>query len=332
MGHSMGGIVARMMPLLENYRNGTIQDIITLSTPHREVALPLQRDMHKMMQQLNQDWILLHGKENSVLEDVTLTSIAGGNRDTVLDSAIVDLTTIANKSLSNFYFSSGMSGIWSSGDHEATTWCNQLLQQLSKLTFELYERQGNSLQRMRVIRNLLDPKSRLTSKKETFTTEEIDAQVEYSRVQLLGLKTEVGESRRYMMSLPIKQRERYHIRMISTLLNNQFELLLCRKEMLVFKCRQISPKLKPLLEKNFKIKLWHHDDPESANRKTLSALDYNLNNTNFEQLIFEIKSNSTGDFIVTIDHEILFTKTYNTWKSSTFFDRFVRYRMGHNPS
>ena len=167
IGHSMGGIVARMMPLLDNYRNQSVEDIITLSTPHKEVPLPLQRQMTSMMAKLNYQWRLKHGVAETQLENITLTSIAGGNRDTVLDSILVNPMGIGNKNLTRFYHTSGMSKVWTGGDHEASTWCDQLLQQLAIVAAKLSSViEINPAKRMKLIETTLDPQQNIASNLE----------------------------------------------------------------------------------------------------------------------------------------------------------------------
>ena len=315
----MGGIVARMMPLLANYRNGSITDIITLSTPHREVALPLQRNMYQLMKHVNSEWKTLHGKSESVLQDITLTSIAGGNRDTVLDSSMVGLDSFANDTLSRFYFTSSMPYIWTAGDHEASTWCNQLLEQLANLTFKLFQLPTtlSALDRMKTIEAILYPASKV-GKHSDYTVEDLDVQVEYSRVQLVNVTTRIDETRRYMMLLPqSSQYQSYQLRMLTTLQPSQFDLHICQKVLLAFQCDSISsePLLKPA--SNFTIRLWRITDSKSEQRPSYHSLDFSLNTTKlYGQFLFTLKPNVSGDFFATVDHKQTYTKTYNKWKPS----------------
>ena len=81
----MGGIVAKYIPLLDTYVNGTIQNIITLSTPHKDPPFALSRSLKSFYTTLKSTWKTSHSSPNST---IAMTCVAGGTRDTVLDSSL----------------------------------------------------------------------------------------------------------------------------------------------------------------------------------------------------------------------------------------------------
>lgn len=113
----MGGIVARLMVMLPNYVPNSIVDLFTLSTPHKEPPLPFYRSMDNLYAKINNFWKANHHK-NGLLRNLTFISMAGGTRDTTLDSSLTDISSIASPELSLNLFASGTPHIWSSADHE----------------------------------------------------------------------------------------------------------------------------------------------------------------------------------------------------------------------
>ena len=113
IGHSMGGVVARKLLL---FTRSVVTIVFTLASPHLEPPLPLTRGLVAFYEQLNSFWRQEH-VSGGFLENVTLVSIAGGTRDTVLDSRLTKLDGILSSERSLRVFSSAIPGVWSSSDH-----------------------------------------------------------------------------------------------------------------------------------------------------------------------------------------------------------------------
>ena len=117
----MGGIVARlaaqMMP------PGTVDVIITLSTPHILPPVALDIDMDRVYQEI------------SLPGPTPLISVCGGSSDTQIasDACAIELDHDQGFSV----FTSAMPGVWTGVDHQAMVWCHQLRWQVARTLLEI---------------------------------------------------------------------------------------------------------------------------------------------------------------------------------------------------
>lgn len=135
VGHSMGGIVSRIMLTLPNYNEGSIKTIFTLSSPHFRSPLTFDRDVMKIYRAVNEFWHQGYfgnsddgfGKiAQDRLKDLSIVSITGGLLDTVLPADYTTLKGVVPYTNGFTVFTSGIPGVWSSIDHLAIVWCDQL--------------------------------------------------------------------------------------------------------------------------------------------------------------------------------------------------------------
>ncbi|KAI9248590.1 PGAP1-like protein-domain-containing protein [Phascolomyces articulosus] len=138
VGHSMGGIVARLMLTLPNYRSNTIHTILTLATPHTMEPIVLGPKMERVYDQIN------FSSKTHNNTDITLVSLAGGTSDNIVnsDAAIlpVDMGGIT-------VFSTGIPKVWTSCDHMAILWCNQLVRVVSAALVESVQQPSNGIRK-----------------------------------------------------------------------------------------------------------------------------------------------------------------------------------------
>lgn len=127
LAHSMGGIVARLMILKESHPPGSVDTIITLSTPHAYPPVPLDMGVEQVYSQINTRW-----EENA--GDILLISLSGGILDNQLSSepAILPLARIWYSNSSISAFTSGLPALWSGVDHLAMMWCDQLRERIAR--------------------------------------------------------------------------------------------------------------------------------------------------------------------------------------------------------
>lgn len=138
LAHSMGGIVARLMPHLPNYIKGSIDTIVTLATPHALPPVPFDKGVEKVYARINEPaWSFTadaardltkaraHAQEQA---DVLLVSIGGGALDTQVASepTSLSLAVLSPPHAHLSLFAGAMPGLWSSVDHLAMMWCDQL--------------------------------------------------------------------------------------------------------------------------------------------------------------------------------------------------------------
>ncbi|CCC69375.1 hypothetical protein NCAS_0C03850 [Naumovozyma castellii] len=161
VSHSMGGMVARVMPTLENHIAGSINSILTLSTPHAASPVTFDGDILKIYKKTNDYWRGQFGnKESFFSKNVSLISITGGVSDNVLPAdyaAVADLIPPGNGFTT---FTTTIPGVWSPIDHLAIVWCNQLRVVLATLLLEsvddhLAEKTKPLLERMHLSKSLL---------------------------------------------------------------------------------------------------------------------------------------------------------------------------------
>ena len=140
VGHSMGGMVARVIPTLQNYIFGSINTIITLSTPHAVAPVTFDGDILKIYQNTNDYWRAQFVDETSFFStNMTLVSITGGILDTVLPADYASVQDILPKRNGFTTFTSTIPGVWTPIDHLAIVWCDQLRSVLAKLLMEIVD-------------------------------------------------------------------------------------------------------------------------------------------------------------------------------------------------
>lgn len=128
VAHSMGGIVARLAPYLPNYVPGSIDTIITLSTPHAFPPVPIDRSLEGVYEQVN------HQPPPHDEPAPLLISLAGGVLDTQLssDASALALAGIQTPLTRISSFTTALSMLWSSVDHLAAVWCDQLRYKIAR--------------------------------------------------------------------------------------------------------------------------------------------------------------------------------------------------------
>ncbi|KAL6927346.1 hypothetical protein ACO0SA_003644 [Hanseniaspora valbyensis] len=145
VGHSMGGIVSRVLPLLDNYLPESINTILTLSSPHSLSPLTFDGDLLKVYKQIDEFWVKEFNDLNSFsYNNISLISITGGILDDVLPSDYTLLESILNDAtpLNNglTVYTSGIPKVWTSIDHLAIVWCDQLRKVLAKSLLEIVDK------------------------------------------------------------------------------------------------------------------------------------------------------------------------------------------------
>lgn len=135
LAHSMGGIAARLTAHLPNYPQGSVDTIVTLSSPHAYPPVPFDRSIEHVYSLINQPVTI---SEPVSPKDVPplLISIAGGLLDTQLPSDPSSLSlarigeSVAPSRISTF--TNSLPSLWSSVDHLAVMWCDQLREKIAR--------------------------------------------------------------------------------------------------------------------------------------------------------------------------------------------------------
>jgi len=143
IGHSMGGVVARVMLTIEKYQPGSINTIITLSTPHISPPVPFDWMISKIYKDIHQFWIdgystAVNDRRRS-LRDVSLISISGGNLDSIICSDSANIGGIVPATHGFTVFTTAIPNVWTGSDHPAILWCNQIVLVLAKSLIDIVD-------------------------------------------------------------------------------------------------------------------------------------------------------------------------------------------------
>lgn len=158
IGHSMGGIVARLALTLVQSGHDRIEDdisfmvaaIITLSTPYAHPPVTLDPGMDQIYREIDRYW---SGVQDLSIDDHAsvksthnhqlpiLVSICGGSSDTQISS---DTCVIPQRSISAVndpgtftVFTTGIRSVWTGVDHQAIVWCDQVRRTVATVVIEL---------------------------------------------------------------------------------------------------------------------------------------------------------------------------------------------------
>jgi len=121
VGHSMGGIVARAAAAADPKLAEHIAAIITLNTPHTRPVLGHAPDGVAFYDTL--------ARKQRPKRQPPLISIAGGFRDTLVQSQLCD---VGSTKLNATLLTAAMPDVWVEADHQCVVWCNQLVVALDK--------------------------------------------------------------------------------------------------------------------------------------------------------------------------------------------------------
>jgi hypothetical protein len=348
----MGGIVARQVFLLPQFQPGTIKDVITLATPHKEAPVPLYRSMISLYTTLNSYWNENH-RPGRKLENVTLVSIGGGTRDTTLDSELTEIHEISHSSLSLHLYSSGTPHIWSSADHESAVWCDQILEAIGFATYELYEAKNQSVHSRMNILNKIFSSNLIRKPDKTFSNREILVTAEGNQLQLPIIKTIDFESRFHRLWLPsIQESSIFSLRLLTNFSQSDIGIYRCESENLFTNCKSIEEKIVTLpfpYKPDHPIVFKSPMTPPNQGRKEWLSIEVPaLSLENATSVGFEVLPNSNGFLFLEVQsikgnlriYDSLttqyllrswdFVKTKSlltTLRFPSFNDRFVKYKF-----
>ncbi|KAM9305573.1 GPI inositol-deacylase [Gastrophryne carolinensis] len=147
IGHSMGGLVARALLTLKNFKPQLLNLIITQATPHLMPVLAIDNYLTDFYTMVNNYWIL----KAKDLQNVTILSIAGGFQDYQVRSGLTFLPSSDN-ALS--VVSTAVPKTWASTDHLSIVWCKELILAKSRALFDMIDAKTRQVTR--------DPKVRMT--------------------------------------------------------------------------------------------------------------------------------------------------------------------------
>ena len=142
IGHSMGGIVARTVLVNNKYQTNSVNTIITMSTPHAKAPVSFDADIVSLYEQINDYWRESYTQRmssNNPLSQTTLISIAGGGRDTTVPSDYTAVSSLVPESHGFTVFTSTVPEVWTSMDHLAITWADQIRKVIVKSLYDIVD-------------------------------------------------------------------------------------------------------------------------------------------------------------------------------------------------
>ncbi|XP_054827622.1 GPI inositol-deacylase isoform X2 [Eublepharis macularius] len=135
VGHSMGGLVARALLTLKNFKAELINVLVTQATPHNAPVMPLDQYLTDFYTAVNHHWSL---KAQDVANLTTL-SVAGGFRDYQVRSGLALLPRSDQQSSALSVVSSEVPRVWASTDHLSIVWCKELILATVRAFFDLID-------------------------------------------------------------------------------------------------------------------------------------------------------------------------------------------------
>lgn len=170
LGHSMGGVVARVMLTLPNYLEDSINTIVTLASPHSAVPLTFEGDILRVYSAIDRFWIAgFSNSSNNLatiarrrLQDVSLVSITGGILDTVLPADYTTLGWLVPPTNGFTVYTTGIPDVWTPIDHVAIVWCHQLRTKVSQILLSVIDDRSPTktydlATRMKIMKRILLP-------------------------------------------------------------------------------------------------------------------------------------------------------------------------------
>ncbi|ETL82884.1 hypothetical protein F441_17690 [Phytophthora nicotianae CJ01A1] len=128
VAHSMGGIVARTAELLPNYKKRSIQHVVGLGVPYENPSFPFDAEMNAVYDRI-------HSKKGKN-DQVVYVSIAGGHKDTLVQTALTSIDTLADSSRAFVALASAISTVQTPVDHFCLLWCHQLLKVVAESLYK----------------------------------------------------------------------------------------------------------------------------------------------------------------------------------------------------
>ncbi|XP_074728858.1 GPI inositol-deacylase isoform X1 [Strix uralensis] len=150
VGHSMGGLVARALLTLKNFKPELINLLITQATPHVAPVMPLDRYLTDFYTAVNNHWIL----KAQDLRNLTTLSVAGGFRDYQVRSGLAFLPRLSQHDSALSVVSSAVPRVWASTDHLSIVWCKELILATIRAFFDLIDENTRQITE--------DPKKRMS--------------------------------------------------------------------------------------------------------------------------------------------------------------------------
>ncbi|XP_077175477.1 GPI inositol-deacylase isoform X2 [Paroedura picta] len=135
VGHSMGGLVARGLLTLKNFKTKLISILVTQATPHIAPVMPLDPYLTEFYTAVNHHWNLKAPDR----ANLTTLSVVGGFRDYQVRSGLAFLPGSSQTNNALSVVSSEVPRVWASTDHLSIVWCKELILATVRAFFDLID-------------------------------------------------------------------------------------------------------------------------------------------------------------------------------------------------
>ncbi|XP_074071523.1 GPI inositol-deacylase isoform X2 [Macrotis lagotis] len=134
VGHSMGGLVARALLTIKNFKPELVNLLVTQATPHTAPVLSLDSYLNEFYKTVNNYWIL-----NAQDIKLIILSVAGGVRDYQVRSGLTSLSKLSLETNTLSVVTTAIPRTWASTDHLSIVWCKQLQLATIRAFFDLID-------------------------------------------------------------------------------------------------------------------------------------------------------------------------------------------------
>ena len=146
VGHSIGGVIARAIVVLNDFDPTTVSMILTLGSPNLSPIINFDASMARFYRGVNEHWV----SNARSLSNITVLSVSGGRNDHLVRHSITRLPQQSNNQLSTSLMV--IPGVNLTTDHLAIVWCKQLVLVTARFLHSVVDKNtrqvtGNSNQR-----------------------------------------------------------------------------------------------------------------------------------------------------------------------------------------
>ena len=134
MAHSIGGVIARGLFLLDLFDVSSISVILTFATPNLTPVVSVDYEMARFYKDVNDFWKSNAGK----LSNISVLSVSGGDNDLQVRHYLTRLPTQQNNHLSTSL--NAILRVQLTTDHQAIVWCRQMVLVTSRFLYSLLDR------------------------------------------------------------------------------------------------------------------------------------------------------------------------------------------------
>ena len=149
VGHSIGGVIARSLFLLDDFDVSSVSIILTFASPNLAPVVSADYNVAQFYQEVKLYWKLNADK----MKNISVLSVSGGDNDVQVRHSLTRLPTEQANHLSTSLYT--IPRVQLTTDHLAVVWCKQLVLVTSRFLFSLIDKNTRQMTENTEKRNLL---------------------------------------------------------------------------------------------------------------------------------------------------------------------------------